>query len=149
MVSRKKSTKRAAAVQKAAPSARKTPLKTGRPAFKPTKEQVYSVGLMASIGIPQDQIAMAIGVDKKTLQLHFRKELDVGSTQMLTRVADSLFRQALAGNVSACIFIMKCRAGWSEHAGRDAPGDRLGKKDQLIVDAQNPPAGSKWEGLLQ
>ncbi len=116
----------------------------GRPAFKPNERQQYSVGLMCSIGIPQDQIALSLGIAPKTLRQHFRAELDVGATKMITRVADSLVRQAISGNVSACIFILKCRAGW-----RDSGEEKVGKKEQARIDAQQPPADSVWAGLLK
>lgn len=95
----------------------------GRPAFAATDEQRYSVNLMAGIGIPQEDIAAAIGITRVTLRKHFRSELDTGRVRTITKVADSLVRQALAGNMTAAIFYLKTQAGWTEtsrleHAGR-------------------------------
>lgn len=86
----------------------------GRPPFDPSKEQRTTVELMASIGVPQEAIAAAIGIAEKTLREHFRAELDTGKVKTITRVADSLVRQALAGNVTAMIFYLKTQAGWKE-----------------------------------
>jgi hypothetical protein len=96
----------------------------GRPAFQPSDEHRVTVELMAGIGLAHEQIALAIGIDDKTLRKHFRAELDTGRSRTITRVADSLVRQALAGNVSAAIFYLKTQAGWketqvNEHTGKD------------------------------
>ena len=64
------------------------------------------------VGTPQDEIAKYIGVDRKTLTKHYRHELDTAMTMANAKVAQSLFQQATAGNTSAAIFWLKCRAGW-------------------------------------
>ena len=99
--------------------------------FVPTQEQRYSVELMAGIGIIHDEIACAIGVTDTTLRKHFKPELSVGKTRIVTRVADSLVRQALAGNITAAIFFLKTRGGWKE-----AGGEANGKKEQLGAKAK-------------
>ena len=116
----------------------------GRRPFKPTDEQRRTVEVMAASGIAQQEIAMSLGISAPTLRRHFRAALDSGATKMITRVADSLYRQAIAGNVTACIFILKCRAGWSECGSA-----KLGKKAQAVLDAQQPPEGSRWSKLVQ
>ena len=85
------------------------------PAFEATPEQRRTVRAMAGFGVPQDEIANFLDIDPKTLRKHFRVELDRGSTEATTKVAQSLFRMATEGNnVAAAIFWMKARAGWSE-----------------------------------
>lgn len=70
---------------------------------------------MAGFGVPQEEIATFLEIDGKTLRKHFRAELDRGSIEATTKVAQSLFRMATEGNnVAAAIFWMKARAGWSE-----------------------------------
>lgn len=97
----------------------------GRPRFAPTDDQRHTVECMASAGIPQDDIARVIGIAKATLQEHFRDELDNGKARTITKVADSLVRQALAGNIAAAIFYLKTQGRWREapqeheHAGKD------------------------------
>jgi Glu-tRNA(Gln) amidotransferase subunit E-like FAD-binding protein len=83
-------------------------------AFEPTPEQVYSVELMASIGLPQDAIAEALQITAKTLRKHFKHQLATGKTRTIAKVADALVRQALAGNITAMIFFLKTQAGWKE-----------------------------------
>jgi DNA-binding CsgD family transcriptional regulator len=90
------------------------PARRNGDAFEPTPEQVYSVDLMASIGLPQAAIAEALGVTPKTLRKHFKRELATGRTRTIAKVADALVRQALAGNITAMIFYLKTQAGWRE-----------------------------------
>jgi hypothetical protein len=70
---------------------------------------------MSGYGIPHDSIATLLDIDAKTLRKHFRRELDRGSIEATTKVAQSLFQMATQGkNVAAAIFWMKARAGWRE-----------------------------------
>ena len=90
---------------------------------EPTTETRLQVKTLASVGTPQDQIAIVVGITKNTLLKHYRKELDVAMTMANAKVAQSLFQQATAGNTSAAIFWLKCRAGWVdkqsiEHSGK-------------------------------
>ena len=43
---------------------------------EPTAETRAKVNALASVGTPQDQIALVIGISKNTLIKHYRKELD-------------------------------------------------------------------------
>jgi len=96
--------------------------KGGRPPFEPTDEQRYTVEVMTSGGWTEDQIAGCLGIDPKTLRKHFRDELDNGDARFLTKVYESLGRQALSGNVGAACFILKTRAGFSEKVVNEHTG---------------------------
>jgi hypothetical protein len=83
--------------------------------FEPTDEQRRTVRAMSGFGVPRPDIAIHVGIDPKTLRKWFRDELDRGSIEATTKVAQSLFRMATEGNnVAAAIFWMKTRAGWRE-----------------------------------
>lgn len=83
--------------------------------FKPTDEQRRTVRAMAGYGMPHIDIATFLDIDAKTLRKHFTRELELGSIEATTKVAQSLFRMATEGkNVAAAIFWMKARAGWRE-----------------------------------
>ena len=89
---------------------------------EPTAETRTKVNVLASVGTPQDQIALVIGISKNTLIKHYRKELDTAMTMANAQVAQSLYQQAKSGNTAAAIFWLKCRAGWVdkqsiEHSG--------------------------------
>ena len=83
--------------------------------FVPTDEQRRTVRAMAGYGMPQMDIGTFLDIDAKTLRKHFTRELEMGSIEATTKVAQSLFRMATEGkNVAAAIFWMKARAGWRE-----------------------------------
>ena len=83
--------------------------------FRPTDEQRRTVRALSGYGVPQEGIAIHIGIDAKTLRKHFREDLDRGSVEATAKVAQSLFHLATVDkNVAAAIFWMKARAGWRE-----------------------------------
>ena len=94
-------------------------------AFEPSDEHRRTVRALAGFGIRQDDIAIHLGIDPKTLRRHFREELDRGVIEANAKVAQSLFHLATVDkNVSAAIFWLKARAGWREkvsveHTGAD------------------------------
>ena len=70
---------------------------------------------MSGLGLPQEQIALLLEIDPKTLRKHLRNELDRGMAEANVKIAQSLFNMATVGNnVAAAIFWMKARAGWRE-----------------------------------
>ena len=73
------------------------------------------VQVLSGIGVPQDQIALLIGVDAKTLRKSCRDDLDRGMAEANVKVGQTLFSMATRGdNTAATIFWMKARAGWRE-----------------------------------
>ena len=83
--------------------------------YVPTDDQRRTVRAMAGYGMPQMDIGTFLDIDAKTLRKHFTRELEMGSIEATTKVAQSLFRMATEGkNVAAAIFWMKARAGWRE-----------------------------------
>ena len=83
--------------------------------FEPTDEQRRIIKAMSGFGVPQDDIALLLDIDPKTLRKHLQAELDRGSIEATAKVGQSLFRMATEGNnVAAAIFWMKARAGWRE-----------------------------------
>ena len=89
---------------------------------EPTPEQRHIVQLHATIGTPQEDIAKVIGIDPKTLRLHYRDELDLASAKANAVVGGALFNKAKAGDTTAMIFWMKTRAGWKETHGVEHTG---------------------------
>lgn len=85
-----------------------------QPPFQPTEEKRKTVRAMAAVGVPHSQIAMVIKCDAKTMRKYFREDLDVAAAQATAQVGGRLFKLAMDGDVAACIFWMKARAGWSE-----------------------------------
>jgi len=96
---------------------RKTPTtlapgQAGRPLKKFNLEKVED---LASRGLSQKQLAIAMGINLKTLQKHrkldqeLQSSIDRGRVKGLADVSNSLFENALGGNVAAQIFYLKNR----------------------------------------
>ncbi len=89
----------------------------GQKPHEPTEELRQQVQALASFGVPQEDIALYIEVDPKTLRKHYRRELDIGLIHANAQVAQRLFKSATVdGNVASIIFWLKSRAGWRESA---------------------------------
>src|SRR5205823_14542421 len=96
-----------------------------RPVWTRTDPQRRQAETMAAYGIPEADIARVLGVSKPTLRKHCNTELDTGATRANSKVADFLFYGICGGTckpafkderarVTAAIFWMKTRGGWSE-----------------------------------
>lgn len=82
---------------------------------------------MAAAGITHELIARVIwpgGIGQETLRRHFNEELDCALAEANTKVAQSLFNQAISGNVTAQIFWLKTRARWRETSAVIEGGER-------------------------
>jgi hypothetical protein len=97
----------------------------GRRKYEPTAKELRIVESMAGCGIPQESIALALGIDGKTLRRHFRRELDTSASKANAQVAATLYNLATSGRCPAATFFwMKCRLKWKEtsrveHSGPD------------------------------
>lgn len=129
----------------------------GRPPHDPTRVTRNSVLAMAGYGIPHVEIARVIGVDVITMRKHYGEELDKGNTIATAAVSQNLYRIARGTGreaVSAAMFWLRCRAGWSEYnprptAGPDAdPLIGLGKKALADAEAKDAERGTSWDRLL-
>jgi hypothetical protein len=104
------------------------------PWFERTEEQRRTVKALSGYGVPQEGIAIHIGVDPKTLRRHFRDELDRGSVEATAKVAQTLFHLAtVEKNVASVIFWMKTRAGWRETVRQENTGADGGPMATEIV----------------
>jgi hypothetical protein len=95
------------------------PRGVGRPPFEPTAEQRKIVEMLAAVGVPEDDICTVIINGKRgkpialhTLRKHFREELACAELKANANIAGALYKTAMAGNVTAQIFWLKCRMRW-------------------------------------
>ena len=81
----------------------------------PSEEERRTVKALSGYGVPQEDIAIHMDMDAKTLRKHYRRELDRGTIEANAKVAQTLFTMATVDkNVAAAIFWMKARGGWRE-----------------------------------
>lgn len=115
----------------------------GRPRYQPTEADRNTVRSMAACGFRHEAIARCLGekgIDDTTMRIHFRRELDTAMDMANAKVANVLFQKAIAGDLGACCFWLKCRAGWKEqqtieHVGKDGLG--------IVIEYVNEPAKSE------
>jgi cell division septation protein DedD len=85
----------------------------GRPLKVPTEDQRRTVTMMASFGIPQEDIGRHVHMSPKTLRKHCHKELKHSAYDANNTVLASLFTMATTRhNVAAAIFWAKCRCAF-------------------------------------
>lgn len=102
----------------------------GQPAFKPTDEQRRAVAIMASFGVPETKICLAVlntkgrPIAAMTLRKHFRAELDAAFETINANVFTGLYMNAVTpteqypgGNPTAQIF-------WAKTRGRHLFGEQ-------------------------
>jgi hypothetical protein len=125
--------------------------KLGRPRHVPTKETQDMVESLSGFGIPQDEIAKLIGIDPKTLRLHYAEQIELGGIKANARVAQNLFNMATKPNregLQAAIFWLRVRAGWSEYSPRPPAPEPLGKKATAEAEALTAGRGTEWGHLV-
>ncbi|MBX3490891.1 hypothetical protein [Parvibaculum sp.] len=88
--------------------------KGGRPSHEPTAATRAAVKSMGGTGTPQENIARHIGIDSKTLRLHYRDELDLSLIQANHNIGVKLYEKAMDGDLGALIWWDKTRGGKSE-----------------------------------
>ena len=98
--------------------------------FIPTEDQRETVVGLKAVGTTDERIAEILGISADTLVKHFRYEIENGLKSVLGRIANNLFRQALNGDTTAAIFILKTRAKWSERI----EVDRVDQPNVIIID---------------
>jgi len=82
-------------------------------AHEPTVKSRAEVTSLTSFGITQDDICIYLGITKKTLERHYRYELDTAVTRANGQIANALYTKAVkGGDVTAMIFWLKTRARW-------------------------------------
>jgi hypothetical protein len=122
-----------------------------RKPHEPTEKDRRSVEAMSSHGIPELDIARVIGISHPTLRKWYLTELQTGHIKANSMVAQSLYQKALGtgqGAVTACIFWLKCRAGWVEPKPWD-DANAMGKKELQQQAAATAGAGTAWEDDLK
>jgi hypothetical protein len=81
---------------------------------EPTDEQRKVVKTMSAYGVPIFDIAKVVEISPTTLQKHYQRELDMGQIEANAKIGETLFKQAVDGNIAAAIFWAKVRMGWRE-----------------------------------
>ena len=95
-----------------------------RKAHEPTEKTRNEVQALAGFGVREDEIALYIGIDPKTLRKYYRPELDTGHIKANVNVARNLYKQT-EKNPTAAIFWLRSRASWSDKSELEIEIKRL------------------------
>ena len=123
--------------------------RTGRPAHVPTDETRNMVESLSGFGVPQDEISRLVGITPPTLRFHYADQIELGTIKATAKVAQNLFTMACKPTregLSAAIFWLRVRAGWSESGPRAE--ESLGKKESAERDALTAGDGTEWGQLV-
>ncbi len=133
--------------------------KPGRPAHAPTDEQRAAVAALCSFGVTHKEIAKYIGIDDKTLQKHYRPELDTAHLARNKKVGEFLYRAAsgealedgakFSDCVRAAMFWGKTRMGLRETNNLDiTSGDKPVKNfaDMYATQSRHDDEGDEDDG---
>ena len=82
------------------------------------------VGGLAGMGCSMNELGRMLGTTKELIARDFQDEIDTATSIVNTQVASALFKNCLAGNVSAQIYWLRSRAGWDQGdpRSRRSPG---------------------------
>ena len=123
--------------------------KSGRPAFKPTTVQRRKVTNAAAGGMTHEEIAIALGIHRHTLEKYFEAELSTGALSRRMEMLDAMARTGLKGNVAAQkAFLALTPTLAAPPVAVDKPEKPLGKKEQAQADAVTAAQGTGWDELI-
>lgn len=117
-----------------------------RPPFQPTDDQRKTVSIAAGSGeMSHEEIAIGLGIDRKTLEKHFEAELSEGAYKRRLEVLEAMHGAALKGNVAAQKAYL---AATPAAAPTPEKSVQAGKKEQAKADAASAAEGTDWHDLL-
>ncbi len=133
--------------------------KVGRPAHAPTDATRLRVQRLVHAKHTDEEIALCIGINDATLRLHYGKELKYGRMTLRAEILDLLWTAAKEKNqigaiktlhelsaIEAPTYKAPELPAAAEHEEPAAP--RLGKKEQKMLDAQNPDTSTDMGRLI-
>lgn len=112
----------------------------GRPEFEITKEVIDQAELLASQGLTQNQIALALGMGESTLYEkkakfpEFAEAIKAGKAKGVAMVAEKLMEKAMAMDTTSILFYLKCQGGW-----RDTPEQNYSDSGTLNIRIHGGP----------
>jgi len=131
-------------------------VKTGRPSKYPSID-LEKVETLAGYGLTEDEIADFIGISRATLAVYkgihpeFLDVLKRGKTKADGLVTQALYKRALNGDVTACIFWLKNRQRdrWRDRHDIDHAGEVAAKVSGQVVFLMPRPDGGEGPGNEQ
>lgn len=132
----------------------------GRPEHKPTAATRRTVSIAAGGGMRHEDIAIALGITRPTLEKWYQAELSEVASLRRMEILQALHMAAKKGSSAAAkaylahepqIAAPPMPAGErsSEPAKAEAKAPAIGKKEQAQADAVSAHVGTEWDSLLR
>jgi aspartate oxidase len=115
----------------------------GRPTYNPNPRDRKRVEILVCAGWTQDRIALALGIDAKSLRKHCRDELDHGAARCRAEIVAGLLRRAAGG--SPVVWKLLRRLGVNPDFHRQGPDQVL----RLLPGAKSGELGPRGNRLLR
>lgn len=120
-----------------------------RPPFEPTDEQRRRVSIAAGGGMSHEEIALAIGISKPTLEKYFEAELSTAAYERRIEVLEAMHSAALKGNVTAQKAYLSIEPALAAPPAEPEKAEKIGKKEKADRDARVAHLGDpEWSVLL-
>lgn len=127
-----------------------------RPSHKPTSALRRKVSIAAGGGWSHEEIALALGVSRNTLEKHYAAELTTVAFQRRLEAIEGLHKAAKKGNAAAA----KAYAAMTPRVAAPPPAEGEvptaprattpeGKKAQQNELAKTAQNGTEWESILK
>ena len=114
---------------------------SGKPEHVAHETRRAEVEALASYGVPQEEIAIYIGTDAKTLRKHYRDELDSAKAKANAKVRKFLFEAATGDAMSNGATFSDCLRGsmfWAKTQMGFREGDEEKQSDPIIINIVKP-----------
>jgi len=130
----------------------------GRPEHKPTAATRRTVSIAAGGGMRHEDIAIALGITRPTLEKWYQSELSEVASLRRMEVMQALHMAAKKGSSAAAKAYLAHEpqiAAPPAHVGEpvavkaEPKAAALGKKEQQQADAVNAHVGTEWDVLLR
>lgn len=123
----------------------------GRPEHRPTKDTRKKVAIAAGGGMAHEDIALALGVSRNTLEKHYERELSIGAAEKRFEVMSALHAAAKKGRVAAIKeYLAQEPAVAAPPAPKTDPASKpKGKKEEAQAAAATAHKGTDWEDDLK
>ena len=108
-------------------------VKGTKTAIEPTEEQRLSVRRMAAFGITESNMAIFLNLTLGAFKKAFAEDVKLGTDWLVKELGESLFEQAVRGNIPAASFLLRTRARWF-----DSPTAPLPSSGDTSVNVSGP-----------
>lgn len=106
------------------------------------------ISVYVAIGTEQKQIAAILKISTKTMQLHYKADLDTGTAKANAVVGGQIFEAARRGEQWACSLWAARRMGWKETKAHEHSGEMKVRQIALVAPDMPMPTDEDDDDLF-